>query len=98
MKFARNVRFQIKNGKEKEFTTMFENDGIPTLRKQKGFQDELTLVIGNRGMGISLWDNRDSAESYQASAFPRIVEKLVPVIEGTPHVENYDVAMTTLRA
>jgi hypothetical protein len=32
MKFARNVNFQIKAGREKDFTTLFENEILPMLR------------------------------------------------------------------
>lgn len=98
MKFARNVHFQIKSGKEKEFNRLFEADVLPMLRKQTGFKQELTLVDGNRAVGISLWDDRGSAETYQASTYPKIVEKLTPVIEGTPRVENYVIGMTTIQA
>ncbi len=98
MKFARNVHFQIKNGKEQEFTRVFETDVLPMLRKQNGFKEELTLVDGNRGVGISLWADRGSAEAYQSATFPRVLEKLGPVIEGTPRVENYQIGMTTLHA
>lgn len=97
MKFARNVHFQIKNGKEKEFVSVFENEVLPILRKQSGFQEELTLVNKDRAVGISVWDDRKSAETYNTSTYPRILEKLNPVIEGTPKVETYDVAASTLR-
>ncbi len=96
MKFARNVHFQIKNGKEQEFNKVFETDILPMLRKQPGFKEELTLVDGHRAVGISLWDERRNAEAYQTSTFPRVVEKLTPVIEGTPRVETYQIGMTTL--
>ena len=97
MRYARNVHFQIKNGREKEFANLFENEVVPTLRKQKGFKEELTLVSGSHGVGISLWEDRASAESYQNATFPRIVEKLSPVIDGSPRVETFDVASSTLR-
>jgi heme-degrading monooxygenase HmoA len=98
MQFARNVHFKIKNGKEKEFTTLFENEIIPMLRKQNGFQNELTFVNPDEAVGVSLWDNRKSAEAYQASTYPQILAKLNPVIVGTPTVKTYDVTATTLRA
>jgi quinol monooxygenase YgiN len=97
MRYARNVHFQIKNGKENEFKTLFESEVMPTLRKQKGFREELTLVNGSHGLGISLWEDRASAESYQSSTYPRLVEKLNPVIDGAPRVETYDVAISTLQ-
>ena len=96
MQYARNVHFQIKNGKADEFNRVFEKDVLPLLKKQKGFKEELTLVNRERAMGISLWDDRASAESYQTSTYPEVLQKLNPVIEGTPRVETYDVANTTI--
>jgi quinol monooxygenase YgiN len=98
MQFARNVHFQIKPGKEKEFNTLFENEVIPMLRKQSGFQNELTLVNPNGAIGVSVWNDRKSAEAYNTSTYPQILEKLNPVIVGTPKVETFDVTTTTLRA
>ena len=98
MQFARNVHFQIKPGKEKEFNTLIENEVLPMLRKQSGFQNELTFVNPDEAVGVSLWDNRKSAEAYQASTYPQILAKLNPVIVGTPTVKSYDVTATTLRA
>jgi hypothetical protein len=98
MQYARNVHFKIKNGKEKEFTTLFEKEVIPMLRKQSGFENELTLVNPDGALGISFWEIRKRAEAYQTSTYPQILEKLNPVIVGTPKVEMYDVTATTLRA
>jgi quinol monooxygenase YgiN len=98
MQFARNVHFQIKNGKEKEFTTLFENEVIPMLRKQNGFRNELTLVNPDGAVGISLWEDRKSAEAYNTSTYPQILAKLNPVIVGTPTVKTYDVTASTLHA
>ena len=98
MQFARNVHFQIKLGKEKEFTTLFENEVIPMLRQQSGFQNELTFVNPEEAVGVSLWDDRKSAEAYHASTYPKILAKLNPVIVGTPTVKTYDVTASTLRA
>ncbi len=98
MQHARNVHFQIKSGKEQEFNKLFETDVLPTLRKQNGFKDELMLIEGTRAVGISVWDEKSSAEKYQTATYPGILTKLSPVIEGTPRVENYTVGMTTLRA
>jgi quinol monooxygenase YgiN len=97
MKFARNVHFQIKPGKEKEFTALFESDVIPMLRLQAGFRDEFTLVNPEGAIGISLWEDRKSAETYSSAAYPQILAKLNNVIVGTPKVDTYDVTVSTLR-
>jgi quinol monooxygenase YgiN len=97
MQYARNVHFQIKPGKEKEFTTLFENEVLPMLRMQSGFQNELTLVNPDGAVGISLWENRQSAENYNTSTYPQVLAKLNQFIVGTPKVDSYDVTATTLR-
>jgi quinol monooxygenase YgiN len=99
MRFARNVQFQIKPGKEKEFSTVVENEVIPTLRKQPGFEQELTLVSKEgSSLGISIWQDRKSAETYQTATYPGILSKLNHLIERAPKVDMYDVTATTLPA
>jgi quinol monooxygenase YgiN len=98
MQYARNVHFQIKPGKEQEFNTLIENEVLPILRKQSGFQNELTFVNPNGAVAISLWENRQSAETYNTSTYPQVLAKLNTVIVGTPKVDNYDVTASTLRA
>jgi quinol monooxygenase YgiN len=96
MKFAREVHFQIKSGKEKEFNNLFEKEVLPILRKQNGFQEEVTLVNPKGAVGISLWDNRQHAETYDKAGYPQVLAKLTPVIAGTPTVETYETASTYL--
>jgi quinol monooxygenase YgiN len=96
MRYARNVHFQIKTGKDADFNRIFANDVLPLLKKQKGFKEELTLINKDNALGISVWEDRASAETYQTSAYPQILEKLNPVLEGTPRVEMFDVVASTL--
>jgi quinol monooxygenase YgiN len=98
MQYARNVHFQIKPGKESEFSTLIEKEILPMLRKQNGFQNELTFVNPNGAVAISLWEDRKSAETYNSSTYSQVLAKLNPVIVGTPKVETYDVTASTLRA
>jgi heme-degrading monooxygenase HmoA len=91
MKYARNVHFQIKNGREKEFTTLFENEVLPVLKKQNGFREEMTLLGKRDNLAISVWDDRKSAETYESNTYPSVLKTLGPVIEGTPTVETYEV-------
>ena len=98
MRFARNVHFQIKNGKEKEFAGLFEKDVLPMLRKQNGFLEEVTLVNPKGAHAISLWDNRQNADAYQTGTYPQVLAKLTTVIEGTPTIETYENATSYARA
>jgi len=58
--FARRVYLHLKPNSVAELTQRLEKEIIPLLRKQKGFQDEITFVSkgGKEAFGISLWDNR----------------------------------------
>jgi len=55
--FARTVSMQVKPNSLKQFTDTFENEIIPTLRKQKGFKDEILFVVpgGPEVLAISMW-------------------------------------------
>ena len=97
MRFARNVQFQLKNGKEKEFAGLFEKEVLPLLRKQEGFQEEMTLVNPKGAYAISIWTDRKSAETYHTATYPGVLAKLSPVIEGTPTIETYETATTYSR-
>jgi quinol monooxygenase YgiN len=94
MQFARNVHFQVKSGKETELNNLFEKEVLPILRKQKGFQEEVTLVNPKGAHFISLWDSRQNADAYNTAAYPQVLAKLTPVIEGTPRLETYETAST----
>lgn len=97
MKFARNVHFQIKSGKETEFTKTFEKEVVPMLRKQNGFEEEVTLVNPKGAHFISLWDNRKNAETYESATYPQVLEKLNVFLDGAPKVETYDTVSSYAR-
>ena len=98
MRFARKVECSIKRGQEQEFNRIIEAKVLPILQKQKGFQDMLVLTHGREATGISLWDTNTDAEAYKRTAYPKVLESLKPLIEGTPQVEACEVPFTTLHA
>ena len=95
--FARTVSFRLKPGRSAEFTQLFDKDILPLLRKQKGFQDEIALVAPGEedAIGISLWDAKDSAETYARESYAGVLKTLQPMIQGEPRVQTYDVASST---
>jgi len=97
MKFARNVHFQIKKGKETEFTNLWKKEILPILRKQNGFQEEVNLLNPKGAEFISLWDNRENAETYATATYPQVLAKLTPFLDGTPKVETYENASSYAR-
>jgi len=47
-------------------------------------------------MGISLWKSRTAAEAYQKNTYPKVLETLSPMLDGSPRVELCDVPFSTL--
>ncbi len=95
--FARRVYMHLKPNSVAEFTQSLEKDILPMLRKQKGFQDEITFVGhgGTEVFVISLWDKSENAEAYNRGTYPEVTKILARVVEGAPQVETYDVANST---
>ena len=95
--FARKVSMHLKPHSVAEFTQKLEKEIIPLLRKQNGFQDEITFVApgGTQAFGISLWDKAENAEAYNRGTYPEVTKLLATVVEGTPQVETYEVANST---
>ena|SRR5436190_2318698 len=95
--FARSVSFHLKPGRAAEFTEIIDKDVLPVLRRQKGFQDEIAFVApgGADAVGISVWDQKENAETYARGAYPGVLKTLAPVVEGTPQVQTYDVSNST---
>ncbi len=95
--FARHVSMILKPNSVAEFTRAIENQIIPLLRKQKGFKDEITLVVrdGTEAVGISLWDQKENAAAYYRTTYPQVLKLLARVVEGTPEVKSYEVVNST---
>jgi heme-degrading monooxygenase HmoA len=95
--FARSVSMRLKYKSAELFTRAIDNEIIPLLRKQKGFQDEITFVApgGMEAVGISLWDKKESAEAYNRGTYPEVQKASAKVVEGTPQVQTYEVTNST---
>lgn len=95
--FARRVSMHLKPNSAAEFTKKLEKEIIPLLRKQKGFQDEITFVnpAGTEASGFSLWDKAENAETYNRVTYPEVAKSLANMVEGTAKVETYKVSNST---
>jgi hypothetical protein len=95
--FARRVSMHLRPNSVGELTQRLEKEIIPLLRKQKGFQDEITFVAtsGTEAFAISLWDRAESAEEYNRSSYSEVTKILATAIEGAPQVETFNVANST---
>ena len=98
--FARHVSMHLKPNTRAEFTQTIENEILPLLRKRHGFQDEIAFVATGSGtevVAISLWDKKEDAEAYHRGSYPEVLKALAKVIDGTPEVQNFEVANSTLQ-
>jgi hypothetical protein len=96
--FARNISFHLKPNMLSDYTRAFEKDVLPLLRKQNGFEDEITLA-GPGGVdvtAISFWENKNDADTYNTNTYPQVLKTLARFIEGTPQVHTFDVVSSTL--
>jgi len=95
--FARHVSMRLKPNTLTEFTRTLENEVIPLLQKQRGFRDEIVLVVpgGTEAVGISFWDQKENADAYSRETYPEVQKLLAKVIEGTPRVQTYEVSNST---
>ena len=95
--FARRVSMHLKPHSVAELTQRLDKEVIPLLRKQKGFQDEVVFVApsGTEAFAISLWENKENAETYNRGTYPEVTKILARVVEGTPKLETYEVSNST---
>jgi heme-degrading monooxygenase HmoA len=95
--YARRVSIDLKPNTKAEFTHMLEKEILPLLRKQKGFQDEISFVTaaGKEAFAISLWDSKESADTYNNGSYKEVVKLLSKMVDGTPQVKTYEVANST---
>jgi len=81
-----------------EFTRTFDKEVVPLLRKQSGFQDEITFAVPEEldVVAISLWDTKEHAEAYNTAGYPEVLKILNKVLDGTPKVQVSDVISSTI--
>ena len=97
--FARNISMHLKSNMLSDYTRAFDKDVLPLLRKQVGFKDEITLA-GPGGVdvtAISLWENKNAADTYNTNTYPTVLKTLARFIEGTPQVHTFDVVSSTFQ-
>jgi heme-degrading monooxygenase HmoA len=95
--YARRVSMTLKANSTAEFTKQLEKEVIPMLRKQKGFRDEITFIpsAGTEAFGVSLWDNKESADAYSRGPYAEVTKMLANVVSGSPRVDTYEVSNST---
>jgi len=97
--YARNVSLRLKANTMNEFTRTFDKEIVPLLRKQTGFQEEITCgdPTGQDVVAISLWDNKEHADAYNSAGYPQVLKLLNAVLDGTPKVQGSTVISSTIQ-
>lgn len=95
--FVRKVTMLLKPNSISKFSLLMEQEVIPLLRKQSGFQDVLTFFAPSEDAvtAISLWDKASNAEAYSRGTYAVVLKELAAIIEGTPKVDTYEVVNST---
>jgi hypothetical protein len=95
--FVRKVTALLKPSSISKFGRLMDEEIIPMLRKQNGFEDELTFFNPSEDAvtSISLWDKAANAEIYSRESYPAVLTKLAALIEGTPTVDTYETLNST---
>ena len=95
--YARQVSMELRPNSRADFARKIESEILPLLRKQKGFQDEITFVnpAGKDAFAVSMWDSKESAEAYSRTTFAEVTKLLSKLVEGTQRVRSYEVANST---
>src|SRR2546428_12200784 len=81
---ARNVTMRLKANSVAEFTQTLEKEIIPLLRRQKGFQDEITFTVpgAKETVGISFWDTQENADAYSRGGYQKVPKAPVERLDG----------------
>lgn len=96
--YGRKVMFDLKPNMIEDFKNRQEKEILPILKRQKGFQDVITLIEPNKKRieAISLWEKREDAEAYERTGFQEETRVLAALTEGKPKVETLEVSTSTI--
>jgi quinol monooxygenase YgiN len=85
--FTEVVELRAKPWKASDLCDAVSETIQPVLKKQRGFQGEITLVSDddpNRILVLSFWNRREDAERFHREQFSQIAEMLRPLCKCEP--------------
>ena len=98
--FSRILTMKLKQNQYNvtDLTKIIDEKVLPLLRKQEGFQDAMFFANPNgaEAISVSVWDRKESAESYNQKAYPEVLKSLTNLVDGHPQLKTFDVISTTL--
>lgn len=95
--FSRKVTALRKPNRISTFSLLMEQNVIPMVHNQDGFQDVLTFFApgANVVTAIGLWDSASNAETYSRATYHEVLKRLAALLEGIPKVDTCDVVNST---
>jgi heme-degrading monooxygenase HmoA len=97
--FTRVVEVNTKPGKSKEVCKTIQEKGLPILKSQSGFIDEITLVSTsnpNRVLALSFWKTPQDAQQYHSQQYTSITNLIRNHLESDPKIETFDLENSTV--
>ena len=92
--FTRLVELTSKPGKGKELSNAINEKGVPILKRQSGFVDEIILnsdAEPDRVLALSFWKTKEDAERYHREQYRNIQESLRHLLQAEPDIRTFDV-------
>jgi heme-degrading monooxygenase HmoA len=96
--FVRMVTLTCKSGQSKKVCQTLNDEALPILTKQRGFQDATVLVsttTPNRVIAQTFWNTREDAERYHRDHFEKIKDTMKEMFSANPIIETYEVNAST---
>jgi len=84
---------RLKANRLPEPTRTNQDEVLPLLREQTGFQGQIPLAVpgGTEAVAISLWEKKECAEAYHRETHPQLQKFLEKFIDGPPAIQTYEV-------
>lgn len=95
--FGRQITLKLKPNTATELIRINDNEIVPTLRKQKGFRDEILFVSPERleAVANTSWDSKEDVDAYARTMYSEVLKSLTTVIDGTPTIKTFEFASST---
>lgn len=98
--FSRIVTMKLKQNQynASDLTKAIDEKVLPVLRKQEGFKNAVFCANpnGTEAIALTVWDRKESAESYNQNTYPQVLQSLTNLLDGNPHVKSFEVISSTL--
>lgn len=101
LRFARRVSLKVKPFQIGSFLTKMRESVYPSLKEQAGIRRMylLSSTGGNEFLSVTLWDNKEHADSYgNSEAFAKNNEQMKDLLESDPVVSDFDIEFHDVNA